>query len=790
MTVGEDDLAKLRDRLTLEQKVRLLTGQDFWSLPPEPAIGLRSLVMSDGPAGVRGSSWSELSPSAGFLAPTALAASWDVALVRAVAGLMAGEARRKGVDVVLAPTVNLHRSPFGGRHFEGYSEDPLLSGVLGAAYVRGLQERGVGATAKHYVANESETERFTVDIRAEERTLRELYLAPFELMVGEGGAWLVMAAYNSVNGATMTENPLLDSPLKDEWAFDGVVVSDWVATKSTVPSALVGLDVVMPGPSGPWGDALVAAVRDGSVPESTVDDKVLRVLRLAARVGALDGTESVAVPPIPATELSAGLRAAAAAGMVLLHDSGGVLPLASAGRVAVIGQLAGEARVQGGGSAGVVPDHVVSPLAGLRAALGDRVGYAVGARLRERARPMSVDLVTDSAGEPGLDVHWVAADGSVLRHERRRSGRLTWLGDGQLGASLVRVSCRFLADQAGEWRFAVAAAGRVELDLDGVTVLAEELVNRTSGGLGGAPEVSVTRSLAEGAEVDVELRFHTHPQSAFANLTLGLDRPRRDPGVELAAAVELARTSDVTVVVVGTTEQVESEGYDRETLALPEGQDELVRAVAAANPRTVVVVNSGAPVLLPWREDVGALLLSWFGGQETGAALADVLTGVREPGGRLPTTWPATEDGLLTTTPTEGALPYTEGVRLGYRTGAVGAYPFGHGIGYTTWEYLSLDTVPDGFAVRVRNTGSRPGKEVVQVYASRVDSAVDRPVRWLIGFGVVGAQPGEEVTATVAVTPRAWQHWDSGWRTEAGTFAVSAGGSSVNLPLHTDFTLR
>lgn len=787
MTVGEDDLVELRDRLTLEQKVRLLTGQDFWSLPPEPAIGLRSLVMSDGPAGVRGSSWSELSPSASFPAPSALAASWDVTLVRTVAGLMAVEARRQGVDVVLAPTVNLHRSPFCGRHFEGYSEDPLLSGVLGTAYVRGLQEHGVGATAKHYVANESETDRFTVDIQADERTLRELYLAPFEQMVTEGGAWLVMAAYNSVNGVTMTENPLLDSPLKDEWAFDGVVVSDWVATRSTVASGTAGLDVVMPGPSGPWGDQLVTAVRDGKVAESTVDDKVLRVLRLAARVGALEGTEPVAVPP---AELSAGLRRAAAAGMVLLHNSAGLLPLAASGRVAVIGQLAAEARVQGGGSAGVVPDHVVSPLAGLRAALGDRVEYAVGARLRERVRPIPVELTTDSAGEQGLDVRWVAEDGSVLRHERRRSGRLAWFGDGQLGSSQVRVSCRFRVDVAGEWRFAVSAAGRVELRLDGDTVLDEELVNATSGGIAGAPEVSVTRSLAEGAEVDVEMRFHTRPESAFANLTLGADRPRRDPDTELAAAVELARTADVAVVVVGTTEQVESEGYDRETLALPEPQDRLVRAVAAANPRTVVVVNAGAPVLLPWRDEVGALLLSWFGGQEMGAALADVLTGEREPGGRLPTTWPASEDGVLTTTPTGGGLAYTEGVRLGYRTGAVGAYPFGHGVGYTTWEYLSLDAVPDGFAVRVRNTGSREGKEVVQVYASRVDSTVDRPVRWLIGFATVTAQPGDEVTATVAVAPRAWQHWDSGWRTEAGTFTVAAGGSSAHLPLHAEFTLR
>ncbi|MDF2740338.1 MAG: hypothetical protein K0S88_1706, partial [Actinomycetia bacterium] len=282
--------AVLRERLatlSLEAKTRLLTGADFWSLHPEPAVGLRRMVLSDGPAGVRGELWDERDPSANVPSPTALAASWDEARVERLGRLLAAEARRKGVDVLLAPTVNLHRSPYGGRHFECFSEDPLLTARIGVAYVRGLQAGGVAATVKHFVANDSETDRFTVDVRVGERALRERYLAPFEPIAREAGVWAVMAAYNSVNGTTATEHPLLGEVLKDQWGFAGVVMSDWYAARSTEPAANAGLDLVMPGPGGPWGDQLIAAVRSGRVPEAAVDDKVLRLLRLAARVGAL-----------------------------------------------------------------------------------------------------------------------------------------------------------------------------------------------------------------------------------------------------------------------------------------------------------------------------------------------------------------------------------------------------------------------------------------------------------------------------------------------------------------------
>src|SRR4051812_36260435 len=312
----EDELHERLAALSLEQKVRLLTGADFWSLYAEPAIGLRRIVMSDGPAGVRGELWDERDPAANVPSPTALAATWDAGLVERLGGLLAFECRRKGVDVLLAPTVNLHRSPFGGRHFECFSEDPWLTAVIGTAYVRGLQAEGVAATVKHFVANDSETERFTLDARVDERTLRELYLAPFEAILA-ASPWAVMAAYNGVNGALMTESPLLRDVLKDEWGYDGLVMSDWGAARS-LGAASAALDLVMPGPAGPWADELVAAVRSGEIPEPVIDDKVLRLLRLAARVGALEGLPA---PPPPARpDIAAELRATAAASFVLARN--------------------------------------------------------------------------------------------------------------------------------------------------------------------------------------------------------------------------------------------------------------------------------------------------------------------------------------------------------------------------------------------------------------------------------------------------------------------------------------
>ncbi|XVS66668.1 glycoside hydrolase family 3 C-terminal domain-containing protein [Actinosynnema sp. CA-299493] len=784
--MDEPDLGLLVDKLDVARKVRLLTGATGWRTHDEPDIGLRSIVVSDGPIGVRGQGWDERSTSLALPSPTALAATWDVDLVRRLGVLLAAEARRKGVDVLLAPTLNLHRSPFAGRHFECYSEDPLLTARTGAAYITGVQSGGVAATAKHYVANDSETERMTLDADVDERTLHEVYLVPFEAAV-EAGVWVVMSAYNGVNGVTMSENALLDEPLKGSWGFDGLVVSDWGAIRSTAPSARAAQDLAMPGPESPWND-LVAAVENGEVPEGALDLKVERLLRLASRVGALNGA-TAREPQVDAPlEL---LREAVAGSTVLLRNDG-VLPLSPGVKVAVLGPNAATARIQGGGSAGVYPESVVSFVEGLTEVT--EVVHTAGVRLQDRPAPLTTaNARHPHNGEPGVLVRLLDADGAELSADHRFLGRILEvpLVD---GARTIEVHGKLDVDVTGDWTLSVAGFGRLTVDLDGTRLVDEDVPLDTDDPAVihlTPPYRQATAHLEAGTAVDLvarrELREHTGTATVLA-----ADPPRLSDADELARAVGLARTSDVAVVVVGTTDEIESEGFDRTSLALPGRQDELVRAVRAVNDRTVVVVNSGGPVELPWRDDVAAVLLTWFPGQEAGHGLADVLLGVREPGGRLPTTWPAVQEDLPVSNvrPDHGVLRYDEGLHLGYRAWhraeSVPAYWFGHGLGYTTWEYEAVTTTGSGVRVRLRNTGHRPGREVVQVYVTRPDSTVERPARWLAAWTTATAAPGETVEADVEIPRRAYQHWTTaGWTTEPGPFTLLIGPSSGHTPLTT-----
>ncbi|RZT87372.1 beta-glucosidase [Pseudonocardia sediminis] len=806
-TVDENLLTDLIGRLDLDRKVALLTGADFWSTAAEPAIGLRAMVLSDGPAGVRGTSFDERDPSLSLPSSTALGATWDPQLARRYGSALGAEARRQHADVVLGPTINLHRTPFGGRHFESFSEDPLLTAELAAGYVEGMQAHGVAATPKHYVANDAESERFTVDNRVDERSLRELYLAAFEPAVTRAHAWALMSAYNSVNGTTMSENPLLTSPLHDEWGFDGLVMSDWGAVRTTEASANAAQHLVMPGPRSTWGPALAEAVRAGRVPTDVVDEKLRRLLRLAARVGALEGVEPAVAQAPPAEDGRALARSLSAAGMVMVRNGrhgAGELPWGAGrlGSVAVIGHNASLARVQGGGSATVRPAAIVSPLEGLRAALGDDVvRYRLGAQVAEGVQPLAPASITNPAtGEPGLRAVFRDAGGAELRTEDRTAASLIWMGpEIPAGTDHVELHARWVATP-GTHRLGAAAVGGVALDVDGATVLDTEAVLTGDEGPGAeifeAPSVSAPVTVGgEPAELVLRFRPRGGGTLAIVAVTLGEELVVHDPDAEIAAAAALAAESDVALVVVGTNDRIESEGFDRTSLALPGHQDALVRAVAAANPRTVVLVNSGSPVLLPWRDDVAAVLLGWFGGERFGEAVADVLLGAVEPGGRLPTTWPATgtEKAVLSGVPADGTLRYEEGVHVGHRnwlrTGETPAYPFGHGLGYTTW---TLDAATAGAPtsdggvsaeVTLTNTGTRTGRQVVQAYLSRDGGDVDRPARWLAGWTVVDAGPGA-TTVTVPISARAFQHWSPvGWATEPGTFTLHVGFSVADTPL-------
>ncbi|MET8654052.1 glycoside hydrolase family 3 protein [Nocardia aurea] len=787
------------EQLDLDAKTSLLAGRDVWSLPALPQVGLRSIVMSDGPVGVRGVRWAGDDPSVALPSPTALAATWDPALAERAGRLLAQEARRKGVDVLLAPTVNLHRSPLGGRHFECYSEDPYLTGVIGTGFVRGVQEGGVAATVKHFVANDAETDRFTVDNAVAARPLRELYLAPFEAIVRDARPWAIMAAYNSVNGTTMTEHrELVGGVLRGEWGFDGCVVSDWLAARSTEGALRGGLDIAMPGPVTVYGAQLADAVRAGRVDEADVDDAVRRVLRLAARVGAL-----AAVPPaVPADRLPAPIdgralaREIACRGVVLVRntelDGRPALPLDAAGlrHVAVLGRAAIDARILGGGSATVYPEQVVSPLDGLTAALPDTtVTFAVGAD------------PSDEMGEAGAGFALRAvvrdAAGETIGTYPLPNGSITWLGEVPEGVTYdalhsVEIAGTFTPRDSGEHAFGTKGLGEHELVVDGTVLFAgtQEFSGDQLEGFFAPPVERGRVALSAGTPVEVSLTY-TPVKSAEIPLPvvvfgLAHSEPERDPGDMIDEAVAAAAEAEAAIVVVATTERVESEGFDRTDLELPGRQNELVARVAAVNPRTIVVVNAGSPVAMPWRDDVAAVLLGWFPGQEAGAALADVLLGHQEPGGRLPTSWPATlADAPVTeVTPVEGVLPYSEGVFIGYRAWDRGdnapAYPFGHGTGYTTWEYDSISGDANTVTVRLRNTGDRHGREIVQIYLTPGDDSVPRPRRWLAGFAPVEAAAGASVDISIPLPPRAFEIWDetsNAWTTIPGEYRIDAARS-------------
>ncbi|MFE6621247.1 glycoside hydrolase family 3 protein [Streptomyces sp. NPDC057740] len=778
-------------RLDLDAKARLLSGQDMWTLPALPEIGLRSLVMSDGPIGVRGVRWTADDPSVALPSPTALAAAWDPELARRAGVLLAQEARRKGVHVLLAPTVNLHRSPLGGRHFEAYSEDPYLTGTIGAGYVNGVQSGGVGTTVKHFVANDAETERFTVNNKVSARALRELYLAPFETIVENAHPWGIMTAYNTVNGTTMSEHHhLVNEVLRGEWGFDGFNVSDWLAARSTVGAIEGGLDVAMPGPKTVYGGPLAQAVRDGKVDEAKVDAAVRNVLRLAARVGILEGAEPVVTEHPAAVDGIALAREIARRSFVLVRNQG-ALPLGPTGTVALIGAAARDARVLGGGSATVFPDRIVSPLDGLTAALPEgALTYAVG------ADPNTELGVADKGFE--LRALCRDAEGRVIGTGSAPNGQIQWVGsdlpEGVTHDTLhtVELTGTFTPRETGPHIFGIKGVGAFELTIDGTTYYDDfQPPERDDPFITffGAPVSRAQPELTAGEPVEVSLTHVVEfpegvPLKAVA-FTLTHQEPRRDADELIAEAVEAARHADTAVVVVATTERVESEGFDRKDLTLPGRQDDLVRAVAAANPNTVVIVNSGSPVELPWREDVAAVLLSWFPGQEGGAALADVLTGAHEPGGRLPTTWGSLADAPVTqVVPEAGELAYTEDVFIGYRAwekeGRAPSYPFGHGLGYTDWTYESAKVEGTTVTVRVRNSGERAGREVVQVYLAPGEPDAGRPARWLAGFASVEAGPGETAEAVIEMPRRAFETWDettNAWTFVKGSYEIQVSRS-------------
>ena len=798
-----DRIEQLIAELTLEEKVSLLAGEDWWHVNAIERLGIPQLKMSDGPAGVRGAHISGGPASASFPCGTALGATWDEQLIGEVGVALAAELRSKGATVILAPTVNLHRTPLAGRNFECYSEDPFLTARLSSAYIRGLQSQGMGATVKHFVGNDSEFERFTMSSEIPERAFRELYLVPFESAV-EAGTWAIMTGYNKVAGTWCSENPLLiETILRDEWGFDGLVMSDWFGTHTTVDAANAGLDLEMPGPPVYRGQPLVKAVEAGDVDEATLDERVRRVLQLSERTGTLDGSA-----PDPQSERWDDdparidlLRRVARSAIVLLRNENNVLPLDpdALKTVALIGPLSATASTQGGGSAGVLSPYTVSSLQGLRTALDENVviTHHAGGVLSRGPQHFDPNKFTAPNGAPGIGITYFAGDdptGTPVFEEVTPRSTFRWSTKfepaGAAAPWSAHLEAEFTATYAGEHTFSARSIDKMRMWVGDAFVDEWETTDRRT--------VAASVALDAGEHVTFKLDYSSTGDvgGGFGSM-LDLRVSEPVPDDLISPAVSAAKEADVAIVVVGLNDIWESEGHDRADIALPGEQEELIRAVAAANPNTVVVLNTGAPVSMDWRDDVAGIVQLWYLGQEAGNALADVLTGAVDAGGRLPTTFASRlEDipAMLNYPGENGQVLYGEGLFMGYRafdkTNVEPLYPFGFGLSYTTWSVgqptTSSATVKAGqgltVSVPVTNTGDRAGDCVVQLYVHDVESSLVRPEKELKGFRRVHLEAGASTTVEISLDDRSFQFWDPavhGWKAESGEFdllvALSAG---------------
>jgi beta-glucosidase len=775
----------------------LTAGASMWATAAMPHAGIPALAMADGPMGVAGPRVDERDISLLTPAPVALGASWDRDLVERVGRLVGLEAIRRKVDLMLAPNLNLARSPLAGRAFEYFSEDPLLCGTLGVSWIQGCQSVGTGAVAKHLVCNDSETARDSMNAVVDARTLREVYLQPFEMAARAGCAGM-LAAYNKVNGAWCAEaGEIIQVVAKGEWKFEGVFMSDWFGTHSTLGSLAGGLDLEMPGPPRYLGPHSAAAVAEGRVDIARLQDAAGRVAATARRFGAGKGE------PMPAIEASALLLEAAAAGFTLVRNEDDILPLdpARVERIAVIGPNASAPCFQGGTFAKIAvrPDAML-PIDALRARFGDAiVGYEPGVDPQPKlprmpARPART-LGDGCTHGMTLD-YFDNADcsGAPLLSETRDTNSLTWFHGVHAAGALqkdaaTRASGIYTAQASGPHRFYVGGTGALRLLVDGVEVFRRvealapgDVMGRLKSG--DADSVIVILRAGQEVEVVVELRYTA---ARCQGLWYGVRGPDSNEAM-LARAVDAARAAEAVVLVVGETSDASVESKDRLDTRLPQEQLALIEQVCAANPNTVIVTNVGHAFDTRWADQARAVLHCWYPGEEFGRALAEVLAGDREPGGRMPVTI-AREDAdypALSLQPdASGNLRYEEGTRVGYRgLAARGTEPrqaFGSGFGYTTFALDGAVAESDGadgwnVTVTVRNTGRRPGAEVVQVY--RV-----QPELTLVGFEKVWLAPGERRAVRIPVERRRLQVWDGAWTDLPGSVSLLIGRASDDLPL-------
>lgn len=788
----ETRVADLMKRLTEDEKIRMLAGTEF-TTQPIPRLGIPAMVMADAGQGVRGGMDSTLGPATAFPSGVAMASTWNPELIGEVGKAIGIEARNKGtgVQVMLGPAVNIQRSPLGGRNGEYLSEDPFLAGRLAVGYIKGMQGTGTVACIKHFLCNNEENDRFTVNVQVSERALREIYLPAFEAGVKEGGAWTLMSSYNRINGPYASANQYyLTDVLKRCWGFDGMVMSDWGGVHQASPTINAGNDLEMPGRGFLEPAKVKAALEHKRVTPEQIEQNVTRIVRTILRSGVMNDTRK----PDPALVNSKAARSVALRtaqeSIVLLKNENKLLPLdpGKIRSIAVFGPAGKEMEMGAAGSPAVEPLQSIGPVEGIRsrAGAGATVTYASGSTI---GTEFTSGVLKASSGEGFAGEYFDNATLEGKPEIRRADSQIDFVRPpAPLNKSKwsARWTTTLTARKSGSTIFHFRADDGCRLFVDDKPVIDHWQPSP-------AETLSATVELKANKSYKIRAEYYQGGGDGVAQLTWS--EPGSDPE---NAVAELARQSDVAIVCV-TTQGTEGEGGDRPSMSLPHGQDELIRRVAAANPHTIVVLNNGTPVAMPWLENVPAVIEAWFPGQEGGLALGQILFGEVNPSGHLPTTLGVKREDYPDYPNFGGdgrVVRYQEGIFVGYRGfdkhGITPLFPFGHGLSYTSFlmDGLKLSSpvlAADGklaVSVRVTNTGERAGSEVAQLYISDPASGVERPVRELKGFRKVFLKPGESQVVTMSLSPRdfAWCDVETqGWRANAGTYQIELGDSSRHL---------
>ncbi|KAG7448394.1 beta-glucosidase [Guyanagaster necrorhizus] len=826
---GTANLHDVLSKLTVAEQISLLAGPDWWTTTPIPRVGIPHIKCSDGPNGVRGSSHFLPTPSQCIPCATALGATFDISLINEVGGLLARECKAKGSSLLLAPTCNIQRNPLNGRAFESFSEDPFLSGMITANYILGLQNNGVGAVIKHFVCNDMEHERLSVDIRVGERALREIYLMPFMLAQKMAKPWAVMTSYSRVNGIHCSENRrLLQTILREEWGFNGMVMSDWSGTYSTSEAVAAGLDLEMPGPTRWRGDLINHLIHAGKISFNTLSSRVYAILQIVQRAVLADPS-IVKNNMLPERQLDSPddiilNRRVAGESIVLLKNDLGVLPLDmnKIRKLAVIGPNAKTRTVSGGGSAFLLSSYIVTPLEGIEAALGGTdidVVYSPGC-YAHRYLPMLDGWIKTADGTDGWTATFYNSDpdtgASPLSTYTLLSTRLR-INDEKpegLAEHFYILLCGYItAHESGPFELGISLVGRATMSLDGKLIV-DNGMNRpqTPGdsfyGLGTIEETA-TADLVKGQTYEIFVKYTNTPLPVSSDqremkqppLMMAALRvsgaPKIDPATALDDAVSLACDADAVVCVIGTNMDWEAEASDRKGLDLPGLTDELLRRLLIANQSTVVVNQSGSAVAFPWVDKASTMVQAWFAGNECGNALADVIFGKVNPAGRLPLTFPkCIEDctAHLNWGAESGRVTYGEGIFVGYRgyeeTKREPMFYFGHGLSYTTFEWSPLEVKLTGALTEIHatakltitNTGSLPGSDVVQLYVIDKECSYRRPKRELKGFAKTEIlAPGQSLEVEITLDKSAFSFYNDAlmaWVVEKGLFQICASRSA------------